>query len=157
MSGVYDEKKDEDGFLYVTYSGENTFGNHFLPWLPFTIQAVISLTRLGLFHYADNSHCCSYLMYSINLCIVSFSRRCLNDGNNFLVIIKNNLIIILVHVCVVDSLLCFLFLLPKQASVTARNRVRRTGCFHPSPSKNQVLQTRWFMHMSATCCEWLEN
>ncbi|KAI4315271.1 hypothetical protein L6164_028100 [Bauhinia variegata] len=27
MSAIYDEKKDEDGFLYVTYSGENTFGN----------------------------------------------------------------------------------------------------------------------------------
>ncbi|GAY41925.1 hypothetical protein CUMW_063080 [Citrus unshiu] len=26
MSTIYDEKKDEDGFLYVTYSGENTFG-----------------------------------------------------------------------------------------------------------------------------------
>ena len=26
MSTMYDEKKDEDGFLYVTYSGENTFG-----------------------------------------------------------------------------------------------------------------------------------
>ncbi|XP_010324593.1 autophagy-related protein 8f isoform X2 [Solanum lycopersicum] len=26
MSSIYDEKKDEDGFLYVTYSGENTFG-----------------------------------------------------------------------------------------------------------------------------------
>ena len=26
MSGIYDEKKDADGFLYVTYSGENTFG-----------------------------------------------------------------------------------------------------------------------------------
>ncbi|KAK8502892.1 hypothetical protein V6N12_054121 [Hibiscus sabdariffa] len=25
MSTIYDEKKDEDGFLYVTYSGENTF------------------------------------------------------------------------------------------------------------------------------------
>ena len=23
---LYDEHKDEDGFLYVTYSGENTFG-----------------------------------------------------------------------------------------------------------------------------------
>jgi GABA(A) receptor-associated protein len=23
---VYDEHKDDDGFLYVTYSGENTFG-----------------------------------------------------------------------------------------------------------------------------------
>ncbi|CAL5331396.1 unnamed protein product [Camellia sinensis] len=26
MSTIYDDKKDEDGFLYVTYSGENTFG-----------------------------------------------------------------------------------------------------------------------------------
>ncbi|KAI3792316.1 hypothetical protein L2E82_06191 [Cichorium intybus] len=28
MSAIYEEKKDDDGFLYVTYSGENTFGNH---------------------------------------------------------------------------------------------------------------------------------
>ncbi|WJX55023.1 Autophagy-related protein 8e [Trifolium repens] len=28
VSSIYDDdKKDEDGFLYVTYSGENTFGN----------------------------------------------------------------------------------------------------------------------------------
>ncbi|XP_034897582.1 autophagy-related protein 8f [Populus alba] len=27
MSAIYVEKKDEDGFLYVTYSGENTFGS----------------------------------------------------------------------------------------------------------------------------------
>ncbi|CCF60542.1 hypothetical protein KAFR_0K01880 [Kazachstania africana CBS 2517] len=27
MSTVYQEHKDMDGFLYVTYSGENTFGN----------------------------------------------------------------------------------------------------------------------------------
>ncbi|KAL1916133.1 uncharacterized protein VTP21DRAFT_6137 [Calcarisporiella thermophila] len=27
MSAIYDEHKDEDGFLYITYSGENTFGN----------------------------------------------------------------------------------------------------------------------------------
>jgi GABA(A) receptor-associated protein len=26
MSQIYDEQKDEDGFLYVQYSGENTFG-----------------------------------------------------------------------------------------------------------------------------------
>lgn len=26
MSTIYDEHKDEDGFLYVLYSGENTFG-----------------------------------------------------------------------------------------------------------------------------------
>ncbi|KAK8601067.1 hypothetical protein V6N12_050912 [Hibiscus sabdariffa] len=27
MSAIYEENKDEDGFLYVTYSGENTFGS----------------------------------------------------------------------------------------------------------------------------------
>jgi GABA(A) receptor-associated protein len=27
MSTVYEEEKDEDGFLYITYSGENTFGS----------------------------------------------------------------------------------------------------------------------------------
>ncbi|KAL5709197.1 Autophagy-related protein 8g [Ranunculus cassubicifolius] len=27
MSAIYEEKKDEDEFLYVTYSGENTFGS----------------------------------------------------------------------------------------------------------------------------------
>ncbi|GAB2233810.1 Autophagy-related protein [Drosera capensis] len=26
MSTVYEEHKDEDGFVYMTYSGENTFG-----------------------------------------------------------------------------------------------------------------------------------
>eukprot|EP01027_Heterolobosea_sp_BB2_P016796 GEZU01023864.1.p1 GENE.GEZU01023864.1~~GEZU01023864.1.p1 ORF type:complete len:127 (-),score=45.92 GEZU01023864.1:152-532(-) len=26
MKTLYEEQKDEDGFLYVTYSGENTFG-----------------------------------------------------------------------------------------------------------------------------------
>ncbi|CAN1165728.1 Autophagy-related protein 8C [Linum perenne] len=26
LSAIYDENKDEDGFLYMTYSGENTFG-----------------------------------------------------------------------------------------------------------------------------------
>jgi GABA(A) receptor-associated protein len=26
MADVYDEHKDGDGFLYMTYSGENTFG-----------------------------------------------------------------------------------------------------------------------------------
>ncbi|KAK4284371.1 hypothetical protein QN277_001216 [Acacia crassicarpa] len=28
MSAIYEEHKDEDGFLYLTYSGENTFGSH---------------------------------------------------------------------------------------------------------------------------------
>lgn len=27
MSTVYEEQKDEDGFLYIQYSGESTFGN----------------------------------------------------------------------------------------------------------------------------------
>ena len=26
LTSVYEKNKDEDGFLYVTYSGENTFG-----------------------------------------------------------------------------------------------------------------------------------
>ncbi|KXZ49055.1 hypothetical protein GPECTOR_23g140 [Gonium pectorale] len=26
MSVIYEDHKDEDGFLYITYSGENTFG-----------------------------------------------------------------------------------------------------------------------------------
>eukprot|EP00735_Rhodelphis_limneticus_P005059 TRINITY_DN1675_c0_g1::TRINITY_DN1675_c0_g1_i1::g.17799::m.17799 TRINITY_DN1675_c0_g1::TRINITY_DN1675_c0_g1_i1::g.17799 ORF type:complete len:118 (-),score=46.86,sp/Q8VYK7/ATG8F_ARATH/81.20/7e-66,Atg8/PF02991.11/2.7e-50,APG12/PF04110.8/2.7e-06 TRINITY_DN1675_c0_g1_i1:310-663(-) len=26
MSNLYEEQKDEDGFLYITYAGENTFG-----------------------------------------------------------------------------------------------------------------------------------
>jgi len=29
MSDIYDDHKDEDGFLYITYSGENTFGSVF--------------------------------------------------------------------------------------------------------------------------------
>merc|ERR1712032_999920 len=28
MSSIYDEHKDEDGFLYIVYSGENTFGSN---------------------------------------------------------------------------------------------------------------------------------
>jgi len=44
MSSIYEEHKDEDGFLYITYSGENTFGSawfwkpwqvfFFSPWFP---------------------------------------------------------------------------------------------------------------------------
>lgn len=26
MSSIYEDHKDDDGFLYITYSGENTFG-----------------------------------------------------------------------------------------------------------------------------------
>jgi hypothetical protein len=30
MSSLYEEHRDEDGFLYITYSGENTFGGELL-------------------------------------------------------------------------------------------------------------------------------
>ncbi|GMI91469.1 AUTOPHAGY-RELATED 8A, AUTOPHAGY 8A [Hibiscus trionum] len=30
ISALYEENKDEDGFLYMTYSGENTFGSPLL-------------------------------------------------------------------------------------------------------------------------------
>lgn len=28
MASVYDQYKDSDGFLYIVYSGENTFGSN---------------------------------------------------------------------------------------------------------------------------------
>jgi GABA(A) receptor-associated protein len=27
MSSIYEEHKEDDGFLYIAYSGENTFGD----------------------------------------------------------------------------------------------------------------------------------
>ncbi|KAM3423280.1 Autophagy-related protein [Cercospora zeina] len=33
MSSIYEEHKDEDGFLYITYSGENTFATRFMTLL----------------------------------------------------------------------------------------------------------------------------
>merc|ERR1712232_188318 len=30
MSSIYEEQKDDDGFLYITYSGENTFGGEIM-------------------------------------------------------------------------------------------------------------------------------
>ncbi|ODV81416.1 gamma-aminobutyric acid receptor associated protein [Suhomyces tanzawaensis NRRL Y-17324] len=36
ISTIYEEHKDEDGFLYVLYSGENTFGQVDLSELDFT-------------------------------------------------------------------------------------------------------------------------
>lgn len=30
MSEIYEDKKDPDGFLYITYTEENTTGNDFL-------------------------------------------------------------------------------------------------------------------------------
>ena len=37
MSSIYDEHKDDDGFLYIAYSGENTFGG-FLGNTPDAVQ-----------------------------------------------------------------------------------------------------------------------
>lgn len=34
MSTVYEEQKDEDGFLYIQYSGESTFGDWEELWVP---------------------------------------------------------------------------------------------------------------------------
>ena len=31
ISAIYEKHKDADGFLYVKYSGENTFGSRFCP------------------------------------------------------------------------------------------------------------------------------
>jgi len=47
MSSIYEEHKDEDGFLYITYSGENTFGS---AW---TSSLSASLPDVGL----RLSHC----------------------------------------------------------------------------------------------------
>lgn len=38
MSSIYEDHRDEDGFLYITYSGENTFGSEAL--LPQELEAV---------------------------------------------------------------------------------------------------------------------
>ncbi|CAI0418177.1 unnamed protein product [Linum tenue] len=46
MSAIYEEKKDEDGFLYVTYSGENTFGT----------EIGLPPDRLGIFSFSKNQH-----------------------------------------------------------------------------------------------------
>jgi len=32
MGQVYSEHRDDDGFLYVAYSGENTFGSLSMTW-----------------------------------------------------------------------------------------------------------------------------
>ena len=47
MSTVHEEHKDVDGFLYVSYSGENTFGN----W----VQKYSQLDGLPLFNDLDRN------------------------------------------------------------------------------------------------------
>lgn len=49
MSAIYDEKKDEDGFLYVTYSGENTFGDLISHQHIIDLQYMICRSLIGLF------------------------------------------------------------------------------------------------------------
>lgn len=44
MGAIYEEHKDEDGFLYIAYSGENTFG---MWWKIFKIN--MSFTQLCFF------------------------------------------------------------------------------------------------------------
>ena len=40
MGQIYLEHRDEDGFLYVAYSGENTFGHCSIAWQQrFTVAA----------------------------------------------------------------------------------------------------------------------
>ena len=34
LKEIYDEHKDEDGFLYMTYAGENTFGGSDIYYCP---------------------------------------------------------------------------------------------------------------------------
>ncbi len=34
LSELYEHRKDDDGFLYMRYSGENTFGNDCAHWAP---------------------------------------------------------------------------------------------------------------------------
>ncbi|WZZ87395.1 hypothetical protein YC2023_115974 [Brassica napus] len=51
MSAIYEDHKDEDGFLYMTYSRENTFIYHWEPpklQLPFRKLLLVSISsKLG--------------------------------------------------------------------------------------------------------------
>ncbi|MQM11986.1 hypothetical protein Taro_044896 [Colocasia esculenta] len=64
MSAIYEENKDEDGFLYMTYSGENTFGlwvvayvlnevHEDIPWVQvtsrFLLLVMVSILVLAFF------------------------------------------------------------------------------------------------------------
>ena len=42
MGQLYEKEKDEDGFLYVAYSGENTFGFGGLCWARCALPACVS-------------------------------------------------------------------------------------------------------------------
>ena len=40
MGQIYQEHKDEDGFLYIVYSGENTFGQWTALWTKTLVPAL---------------------------------------------------------------------------------------------------------------------
>lgn len=46
MSKIYEEHKDEDGFLYVLYSGENTFGQIAIDSIDFTDLSDINFDEM---------------------------------------------------------------------------------------------------------------
>ena len=61
MSDIYQDHKDEDGFLYITYSGENTFGFE-------TAYLLVLLTAC-----AERRHC-----FRVHIIRVAF--RCGSEG-----------------------------------------------------------------------------
>lgn len=46
MSSIYEDHKDEDGFLYITYSGENTFGGSGAEGLELAVEEAQEQERL---------------------------------------------------------------------------------------------------------------
>lgn len=50
MGQVYEEHKDEDGFLYIAYSGENTFGQ----WTYGRLSSVCPVPQLLIFLFCLN-------------------------------------------------------------------------------------------------------
>lgn len=52
MSAIYEENKDEDGFLYMTYSGENTFGSLWFSEVLAVIEIYVN-TIMTLWKYAE--------------------------------------------------------------------------------------------------------
>jgi len=52
MSSIYEDHRDEDGFLYITYSGENTFGGAGLMRVELE-EALAELELSGLATHAD--------------------------------------------------------------------------------------------------------
>jgi hypothetical protein len=53
MATVYEDHKDEDGFLYITYSGENTFGDFEAVWFS---HEYLQLHSVSLVHAAARTN-----------------------------------------------------------------------------------------------------